>query len=122
MKNLHELDKYRVPHLGFMGDENRGKFIIPDKNRKFNYLAIASASDGWEHVSVSLISLDQSAKISRCPRWNEMCEIKKLFFEPEEVVMQLHPAESNYVNIHPYVLHLWKPVDQEIPTPPIYMV
>ena len=122
MKNLHELDEYRVPHMGFMGDENNGKFVIPDQAHRFNYLVIASKSDGWEHVSVSLISLDRQSAISRCPKWGEMCFIKNKFFDPEEIVMQLHPAESKYVNFHNYVLHLWKPIDQEIPTPPIYMV
>lgn len=29
---------------------------------------------------------------------------------------------SDYVNIHPYCLHIWKPINQEIPTPPRILV
>jgi hypothetical protein len=64
----------------------------------------------WDHVSVSIAD--------RCPTWNEMCWIKDLFFDPEECVLQFHPPQSQYINIHPYVLHLWKPKDIEIPLPP----
>lgn len=122
MKNLRSLDKYRIPHMGYLGDESCGKFIIPTEDGKFNYLIIASAFDGWEHVSISLITANRTAEIKRCPKWSEMCYVKDLFFESEEVVMQLHPAKSNYVNNHHYTLHLWRPQNQDIPVPPTYMV
>ena len=122
MKNLHTLDEYRVPHLGLMGNERNGKFIIPTENGRQNFLIIASAEMGWDHVSVSLITSDRSAEVDRCPKWSEMCYVKDLFFDEDEVVMQLHPAKKDYVNCHNYTLHLWKPQEQEIPCPPTYMV
>ena len=51
-----------------------------------------------------------------------MCEIKSMFFEDDEVVMQLHPKKTEYVNNHNYCLHLWKPIGKEIPTPPSILV
>lgn len=68
----------------------------------------------WEHVSVSTEY--------RCPTWNEMCEIKELFFDKNEVVMQLHPAEKDYVNFHDFCLHLWRPKTEKIPLPPAELV
>ena len=68
----------------------------------------------WEHVSVS--------NEARCPTWEEMCWIKSLFWEDEEVVVQFHPAKSEYVNYHPFCLHLWKPIGFELPTPPAIAV
>ena len=48
-----------------------------------------------------------------------MCAIKDMFFDHEETVMQLHPPVSEYVNIHPYCLHLWRPNNGRIiPRPP----
>ena len=69
---------------------------------------------GWEHVSVSTRG--------RCPNWDEMCFVKKLFWAPDDVVIQFHPAESNYVNNHPYCLHLWRPQAIELPQPPPLLV
>lgn len=68
----------------------------------------------WDHVSVSTMT--------RCPTWEEMQWVKEQFFEDEEVVMQLHQAKSQYINDHPYVLHLWRPAITEIQTPPSWTV
>lgn len=69
---------------------------------------------GWEHVSVSLPK--------HCPNWQEMCFVKSLFWDEEECVVQFHPPKSQYVNFHPHCLHLWKPLDAELPMPPSVMV
>lgn len=68
----------------------------------------------WEHVSVSLPN--------RCPTWAEMCAIKDLFWDESDCVVQYHPPKRDWVNNHPYCLHLWRPVGQEIQRPPSLMV
>jgi hypothetical protein len=78
---------------------------------------VSSGSDmetGWEHVSVST---DR-----RCPNWPEMCWVKDLFWEKHEMVVQYHPPESEYVNFHPYCLHLWRHVNLPFPMPPSLLV
>jgi hypothetical protein len=69
---------------------------------------------GWEHVSVSLLH--------RAPNWAEMCFVKDLFWREDEVVIQYHPAKSDYINCHPHCLHLWRPTKETIPMPPTFMV
>ena len=63
----------------------------------------------WEHVSVSLPH--------RTPTWEEMCFVKDLFFRDDEVVVQFHPRKKDYVNHHPYCLHLWRFIGGEFPLP-----
>ena len=75
---------------------------------------IASWGCGWDHVSVSRPHL--------CPTWEMMCFVKDIFFKPEEMAIQYHPAKSDYINCHEYCLHLWRPHGLEIPTPPKIMV
>lgn len=77
-------------------------------------LVIASDGMGWEHVSVSLPS--------RCPTWEEMCYIKNLFWDETDTVIQYHPPKSEYVNAHPYCLHLWRKIGYEFPLPESIMV
>ncbi len=67
----------------------------------------------FEHVSVTVVNE------ARCPTWEEMCFVKDLFWLEEETVLQYHPPKSQYVNKHKHCLHLWKPVDFEIPVPPM---
>ena len=75
---------------------------------------IAYDGQGWEHVSVSLSH--------RTPNWREMCFIKDLFWDEEDVVIQYHPKKSEYVNLHNNYLHLWRPIGVELPTPPKELV
>jgi hypothetical protein len=102
--------KYPKKYCISGGSENDdgGAFKVPYKNHEL--FVIASHGGDWDHVSVSLSN--------RCPNWNEMCHIKDLFFDQEDCVIQYHPPRSNYININPYVLHLWRPHKESIPMPP----
>lgn len=69
---------------------------------------------GFEHLSVSTPI--------KTPTWEQMCRMKDIFWGDNEVCMQLHPKKEDYVNNMPYCLHIWKPIDKEIPTPPSILV
>lgn len=110
-------DQYRV-RKGPLGSDasagNNGAFFIPRNKSSVPLKVIASDGLQWEHVSVSLPD--------RSPTWEEMCKIKTLFWDPEDVVIQYHPGHSDYINNHPYCLHLWRPVNQSLPVPDPLMV
>ena len=114
-----DVNKYRLRNGMFATrdiDGNIGMFLIPGPLGRDLTVMASDASEwpfdkpAWEHVSVSTPK--------RTPHWDEMCFIKNLFWDKEETVIQLHPPESVYVNNHPHVLHLWKPVEIELPLPP----
>lgn len=95
-------------------DGNNGIFVVPmhrgKKGKTKQIRIIASDELGWEHVSVSYDK--------RTPTWDEMCRVKDLFWSPEDLVIQYHPPEKNYVNNHKHCLHLWRPnAGQQVPVP-----
>jgi hypothetical protein len=117
---FHVPNKYRErTHPILKSDDsygNNGFFIIPyQKTNGLQYRVQASDGMGWEHASVSLGLPGRDAL--RCPTWEEMCYMKTLFWDDEDCVIQYHPSKSEYVNRHPFVLHLWRPTDQSIPKP-----
>ncbi len=75
---------------------------------------IFSNGCGFEHLSVSTPL--------KTPTWEQMCKMKDIFWNEDEVCMQLHPKKEDYVDNMRYCLHIWKPIDKEIPTPPSIMV
>ena len=102
-------EKWRTsPNFGVIG-KNAGAFEVAYKDGPFGVViplrVIVGNGGGWDHVSVSTPT--------RTPTWAEMCFIKDLFFKDEEWVMQLHQAKSDYVNLHPNVLHMWRPQTEE---------
>jgi hypothetical protein len=116
-------EKYRVtkgPMATNPGDPG-GFFLVRLDPRQPMPLRVI-ASDGsrdpygnaWDHVSISLPH--------RCPSWEEMCEVKALFWDDEDPVMQLHPPKSQWISNHKFCLHLWRPLAQALPLPPASMV
>ena len=96
------------PELGAVS----GAFAFRFEDEGPDFVVVASNGDGWDHVSVSTAN--------RCPTWEEMDRIKRIFFKPGEVAMQLHLPPDDHINCHPYTLHLWRPhgVKRAIPLPP----
>ena len=89
-----------------------GHYYDKYNNKNLNF--IFSYQLGWEHLSVSMPN--------KTPSWEQMCMMKDIFWGEDEVCVEYHPKKSEYVNNHPHCLHIWKPREQEIPTPPSILV
>ena len=118
-------NKYRERNHPILGSDdsvgNAGLFMIPHQIiNDYVYRVFASDGGGWEHASIQVA--EKGIQAHRCPTWEEMCYIKEMFWEDEDCVVQYHPKKSEYVNVHPFVLHLWRPTNQEVPQPPKKMI
>lgn len=107
----------RAGAMGSGVSHTHGSFFVPCGRAML--IIIASSGDetigiNWEHVSLRA----KDYKGERCPSWHEMVFAKDLFWDDEECVVQYHPPKSDYVNNHPFVLHLWKPLAEQMPRPP----
>lgn len=78
----------------------RSEFLIPTITANATISAINFKDDDFEHVMLN--------PKHRLPTYEEMVSLKDIFWEQEEVAMQVHPAKSQYVNIEKYTLHLWR--------------
>ena len=128
--SFSHLEGYRIKDVpGYVSPAGAhyGAFRIPIARSDDFFIAIAD--DGcnpqwptnWEHVSVRVI-VDALLSLSRIPLWSEMDRVKGLFWEDDETVMQFHVHGKAKVNVHPCVLHLWRPVDGQFPVPDVRMV
>lgn len=108
---MHVPNDKRVTTGMFRSDESYGNNGMFDHKP---FTVIASDEMGWEHVSVS--------RPDRAPTWDEMCKFKNIYWDPEDVVIQYHPAQKDYVNNHPNCLHMWRPIGVELPVPDSILV
>lgn len=116
MRIKEDVEPYRIL-LGPWGSVKGfscGMFIIPFQSSSLRVLVSDGSFDGWEHVSVSMPN--------RCANWKEMCYIKDLFWDEEDTVLQFHPPKSQYINNHPYCLHLWRQINKPVDLPPWWTV
>ena len=87
-------------------------YRIPFNGIKLTVIATLDTDDNgitWEHVSVSLKN--------RLPTWQELKFIKMLWFliRAEQVRKQFFPPQSEYINVHKNCLHLWRPINVDLP-------
>ena len=122
-KDFSKLDPFRAQVPGWektVPGQKEGAFVIPHNGLLI--CCIISDQMNWDHVSVSLRSKDQTKMIKRTPTWEEMEFVKRLFFEPDEVAVQYHVREDDHINVHDYVLHLWRGQQINYIMPPKIMV
>lgn len=117
-----EAYRWKDAPMGYGTNEGSpfGLFRVPGRaanGRGLKIVACDGDETGWEHVSVSLMDHPNLT-----PSWDEMCIVKALFWNSEECIVQFHPPESEYVNFHSGVLHLWKCILVQFPKPPSILV
>ena len=60
---------------------------------------IDSRGHSWAHVSMS--------RAASLPTWADLRKVRDEFLPRDRAVVQVFPPEGEYVNMHPFVLHLW---------------
>jgi hypothetical protein len=117
LEKLRNANRWRIK-TGEMGSEDtdgwNGCFLVPLDGELWNVMI--SDGMGWRHLSVA------NARAKVLPSWTIMCRLKACFFSDDSWVVQYHPAQSEYVNDHPFVLHLWEPLEETLPRPPVILV
>ena len=105
-------DLQKIPnHFMFMENQYRNLisasncsdfYFAMEGNKIGDVTAITFPDEVWEHVLLDPLTLQ------RCPTWPEMVRMKEMFWNPRDVVIQVHPAKKDYINIMPYALHQWR--------------
>lgn len=84
------------PLFGIRAYKKGGLFVLLD---------CSTFWDGtrWIHASCS--------RKDRMPTYEDLAEMKAVFFGPDRQALQVFPKKSKHVNIHPFCLHLWSCMD-----------
>ena len=48
--------------------------------------------------------------------------MKDIIWGEDECCVEYHPRKEDYVNNHEHCLHIWKPTEEYLPTPPSILV
>jgi hypothetical protein len=112
-EKLCKADRWRIKKGAGQLDSNQtdgwnGAFIVPLEGEMWQ--VIISDQCGWRHLSAT------NAQKKQLPSWHIMCRLRDAFFPDDAWVVQFHPPKEDYIDIHPYVLHLWECLDG-FPTP-----
>jgi len=121
LEKLLSANRWRV-RTGKLGSNEtlgwNGAFIVPINGQLWQVIISdgTGMNVGWRHLSAT------NAQRREVPPWDVMCRLKELFFADDAWVVQFHPPKDDYVNDHPFVLHLWEPLEEKLPVPSIVLV
>ena len=96
----HKIDP-TPPGYRYEGD-SFGASAFLNKGQGLLVLVSMSTMENGEkflHVSVS--------RRSRLPSWDDLKRVKAAFIGEEREAVHVLPKASDYINLHPYCMHLW---------------
>ena len=99
----------RLPRVLPAGWQQVGPNVYRNIHERMSaILSVERERDGklWLHVSL--------AHQSRMPSWDELRRVKSWLMGPDARAIQVLPPESEYVNLHPFCLHLWQCLDGDV--------
>jgi hypothetical protein len=117
LEKLVRANRWRIRNGQFASTDQEGfngHFLVPLNGELWH--VIISDEFGWKHLSVT------NAQRKMMPPWEIMCRLKEAFYGDDEWCVQFHPARDAYVNDHPFCLHIWRPLEDELPKPPLVFV
>lgn len=95
-----------VPRVVPAGWNNSLYYNVFDRHDRLRVIFTGTTeSDGkrWLHLSASFPN--------RLPNWDELKLVKDMFIGRDKLAVQVLPRAEEYVNCHPYALHLWTCLD-----------
>ena len=117
LEKLRRAERWRIKNGALASSETdgfNGDFLVPLDGDLWHVRL--SDGWGWRHASIT------NAQRKVLPSWQIMCRVKESFWGDDAWVMQLHPAKDENINDHAFCLHLWEPLEDKIPIPPVILV
>lgn len=83
-----------------------GSWTADPKRRERRGLHIIASVDNTERWGPLLhVSFSYERHL---PSWADVKTVKATFFGPDRDAMMVLPCEADYVNLHPFTMHLWE--------------
>lgn len=117
LEKLRAAERWRVKTGQMASSETdgfNGHFLVPMEGEL--WLVQISDGMGWKHISIS------NAQKKVLPNWTVMSRMKDAFFADDEWAVQYFPAKEDYINSCEWCLHIWSPLNEQLPVPHYVLV
>jgi hypothetical protein len=102
----------RLPNLLRLGDGRKLRFDAHMSGGKAyrcaDGMAVIATYDPTPHGTLLHISASYPARL---PSWQDLGQLRAVFFPPDTDVIQVLPRAGDYVNVHQFCLHLFQAPD-----------
>ena len=110
-KNIKHLETFTVPSLENHTDEIKMEFYrCRTRSGLWKVTTSTEYSDRYKCWFERLVMSHWNDRTKKIPTWEQIVDVKREFFRPDEECIHFIPADSEYVNLKDDCMHIFHPL------------
>lgn len=108
--NIKHLETFIVPQIGNQTESKIELYICRTRNGLWRVTTSTEYDDRYKCWFERMVMSHWNDRTKKIPTWNEIVDVKREFFGPEEECIHFIPKDSEYVNIKEDCMHIFHPL------------
>lgn len=110
-KNIKHLETFTVPSLENHTDEIKMEFYrCRTRSGLWKVTTSTEYSDRYKCWFERLVMSHWNDRTKKIPTWEQIVDVKREFFRPDEECIHFIPADSEYANLKDDCMHIFHPL------------
>ena len=110
-KNIKHLETFTVPSLENHTDEIKMEFYrCRTRSGLWKVTTSTEYSDRYKCWFERMVMSHWNDRTKKIPTWEQIVDVKREFFRPDEECIHFIPADSEYANLKDDCMHIFHPL------------
>ena len=109
-KNIKHLETITVPPIGNQPESKIELYKCRTKSGLWRVTTSTEYDDGYKCWFERLVMSHWNDRTKKIPTWEQIVDVKREFFKPDEECIHFIPKESEYVNLKEDCMHIFHPL------------
>ena len=108
--NIKHLETITVPPIGNQPESKIELYRCRTKSGLWRVTTSTEYDDRYKCWFERLVMSHWNKKTKKIPTWEQIVDVKREFFKPDEECIHFIPKESEYVNLKEDCMHIFHPL------------
>ena len=109
-ENIKHLETITVPPIGNQPESKIELYRCRTKSGLWRVTTSTEYDDRYKCWFERLVMSHWNKKTKKIPTWEQIVDVKREFFKPDEECIHFIPKESEYVNLKEDCMHIFHPL------------
>ena len=108
--NIKHLETFTVPQIGNQSEIKIELYRCRTRNGLWRVTTSTEYDDRYKCWFERLVMSHWNKKTKKVPTWEQIVDVKREFFKPDEECIHFIPADSEYINLKEDCMHIFHPL------------
>ena len=108
--NIKHLETITVPPIGNQPESKIELYKCRTRSGLWRVTTSTEYDDGYKCWFERLVMSHWNDRTKKIPTWEQIVDVKREFFKPDEECIHFIPADSEYVNLKEDCMHIFHPL------------